>query len=105
MPVSAACLVLVFAILICVIQVGSSVAFLALTATATIATNVGYLVPIVARQTVGRQHSKPGRWNLVSFSMPCAVVASLYISFICSAMLTAGLASLSQLLLVHLWSE
>jgi len=82
MPVNAASLVLVFAILMCVIQIGSSVAFFALTATATIATNVSYLIPIFARQTVGRQHFEAGRWNLGRFSTPCAIVASCYISFV-----------------------
>lgn len=81
-PVNAALVVLAFGIAISCIIVGSEVAFFALTATATIATNVSYLIPIVARQTVGRKQFRPAKWHLGRFSVPCAIVGGTYISFL-----------------------
>ncbi len=82
MPVNAAFLVLALSICISVIIIGSTVAFTALTATATIATNVSYLIPIVARHTVGRNSFQPAKWHLGRFSIPCAIIGSTYISFL-----------------------
>lgn len=62
--------------------IGSVVAFGAITATATIATNVSYLFPILARQTVGRKSFTTAKWNLGRFSLPAAVVTGCYISFL-----------------------
>jgi amino acid transporter len=82
MPINAAFLVLAMSIVITTAVIGSLVAFSAITATATIATNVSYLFPIVARQTVGRNSFEPAKWNLGRWTIPCAVVSSLYISFL-----------------------
>jgi len=57
-------------------------AFSAITATATITTNVSYLLPIVARQTVGRKTFVPAKWNLGKFSAPLAAITTLWISFL-----------------------
>ncbi|KAH8647445.1 amino acid or gaba permease [Tricladium varicosporioides] len=82
MPINAAVLVLAMSIIITTAVIGSTVAFSAITATATIATNVSYLFPIIARQTVGRNTFEPARWNLGRWTVPCALVSSLYISFL-----------------------
>ncbi|TVY59361.1 Thiamine transporter thi9 [Lachnellula cervina] len=82
MPINAAFLVLAMSVVITTAVIGSTVAFSAITATATIATNVSYLFPIIARHTVGRNSFEPAKWNLGRWSIPCAVVASVYISFL-----------------------
>ncbi|TVY45160.1 Thiamine transporter [Lachnellula occidentalis] len=82
MPIHAAFLVLTMSVIITTAVIGSTVAFSAITATATIATNVSYLFPIIARQTVGRNSFEPAKWNLGRWTIPCAVVASVYISFL-----------------------
>jgi len=82
MPIYAAFLVLAMSIVITTAVIGSVVAFSAITATATIATNVSYLFPILARHTVGRQNFEPAKWNLGKWSIPCAVVTGCYISFL-----------------------
>lgn len=51
MPINAALLVVAISIAVTTAVIGSVVAFSAITATATIATNVSYLFPIVARHT------------------------------------------------------
>lgn len=82
MAVNAGILVFVLSCAITTAVIGSEVAFSAITATATISTNVSYLIPIVARQTVGRKSFVPGKWNLGRYSTPCAIVASAYILFL-----------------------
>lgn len=82
MPIHAALLVYTMSVIITTAVIGSVVAFSAITATATIATNVSYLFPILARHTVGRKIFEPAKWNLGRFSIPCAVVTTLYISFL-----------------------
>lgn len=62
--------------------IGSYVAFSALTAAATVGTNLSYLIPIIARQTVGRNTFQPAKWNLGRYSIPVSVIASGYISFL-----------------------
>jgi hypothetical protein len=52
-------------------------------ATATIATEACYVFSIVA----GRKAFVPAKWNLGWFSLPLAVVASVYISFFFAALL------------------
>lgn len=81
LPVNAA-LIAVLSIAINGSVIGSEEAFGALTATATIATNVSYLVPIVARHTVGRQYFEPAKFNLGGWSPIVAALASLYICFL-----------------------
>jgi hypothetical protein len=54
-PVNAALLVLAFRVAISCTIVGSKIAFFALTVTATIATNVSYVILVIARQTIGRK--------------------------------------------------
>lgn len=81
-PVNAAFLVCGLSIAITCAVIGSVVAFTAITATATIATNFSYLIPIVARHTVGRKTFKPVEWNLGRFSLPIGIIASLYIMFL-----------------------
>ncbi|RDW67018.1 amino acid or gaba permease [Coleophoma crateriformis] len=82
MPVNAAILVCALSIAITTAVIGSTVAFSAITATATIATNVSYLIPIIARHTVGRKTFEPAKWNLGRWSILCAIVSAAYISFL-----------------------
>ncbi len=82
MAVNAALLVFVMSCAITTAVIGSAVAFSAITATATIATNVSYLIPIIARQTVGRKSFVPAKWNLGKFSLPLAIIATCYILFL-----------------------
>jgi amino acid transporter len=87
MAVNAALLVYFISVAITCAVIGSTVAFSAITATATIATNASYLFPIVARHTVGRKTFVPAKWNLGRFSLPLAVVSSIYISFLFAVLL------------------
>ncbi|KAI6788727.1 hypothetical protein KC361_g8893 [Hortaea werneckii] len=82
LPVNAALLMVVLTIAICAAVIGSTVAFSAITAAATIGTNLSYLIPIVARQTIGRKHFRPAKWNLGAWSIPVSIVAGLYIAFL-----------------------
>lgn len=54
----------------------------AITAAATIGTNLSYLIPIVARQTLGRKTFQPAKWNLGIWSLPISIVSVLYIMFL-----------------------
>lgn len=81
MPVRAAYLVLLLGVAITCAVIGSTVAFSAITATATIATNFSYLIPIAARHTVGRKDFTPARFHLGRFSPVIGIVACLYIGF------------------------
>lgn len=87
MPVNAAWLVYAISVAVTTAVIGSEVAFSAITATATIATNFSYLIPIVARHTIGRKTFEPAVWNLGCLSLPLGIVTSLYISFICIVLL------------------
>lgn len=80
-PVHAAWLVLVLSVAITCAVIGSAVAFSAITATATIATNFSYLFPIVARHTVGRAAFRPAKFNLGRYSVVVGAVSCLYIGF------------------------
>ena len=82
LPVNACILIVVLSIAINAAVIGSYVAFSALTAAATVGTNLSYLIPIVARQTVGRDTFQPAKWNLGRWSIPVSTVASLYIMFL-----------------------
>ena len=86
MAVNAALLVFVMSCAITTAVIGSVVAFSAITATATIATNLSYLIPIIARQTVGRKSFVPAKWNLGKFSLPLSIIATCYISFLFSVL-------------------
>jgi amino acid transporter len=79
MPIHAAWLVLAMSVIITTAVIGSVVAFSAITATATIATDVSYLSPIIARHTIGRHTFEPAKWNLGRYSSICALVRSVYI--------------------------
>lgn len=81
-PMHAALLVLGMSITITTAVIGSTVAFTAITATATVATNVSYLIPIVARHTVGRKTFKPSAWNLGRWSPILGLISFLYITFL-----------------------
>lgn len=80
-PLHAAYLVLFLSIAITCAVIGSEVAFSAITATATIATNFSYLIPIAARHTVGRRAFRPARYNLGRWSTAIGTVSCLYIMF------------------------
>ncbi|KAF2094214.1 amino acid or gaba permease [Rhizodiscina lignyota] len=83
MAVNAGFLVCLLSILISCAVIGSTVAFTAITATATICTNFSYLIPIVARHTIGRKRFQPSpTWNLGHFSVYMAIIAGLYITFL-----------------------
>lgn len=62
--------------------IGSYVAFTALTAATTVGTNLSYLIPIVARHTVGRKDFQVAEWNLGRWTIPITCVASAYIGFL-----------------------
>lgn len=81
-PVHAALLVFVLSVAITCAVIGSTVAFTAITATATIVTNVSYLIPIAARHTIGRRDFQPARFNLGRYSTFIGVVSAIYIMFI-----------------------
>jgi hypothetical protein len=74
--VNAAWLVYFISVAITCAVIGSTVAFSAATATAS------YVIPLVARHTSGRKTFVPAQWNLGRFSLPLAIVASAYISFL-----------------------
>lgn len=80
-PLHAAYLVLFLSVAITCAVIGSTVAFSAITATATIATNFSYLIPIAARHTVGRDAFQPARYNLGRWSVVIGTVSCLYIMF------------------------
>jgi amino acid transporter len=81
-PVNAAYLVSAMSVAITCAVIGSTVAFSAITATATIATNFSYLIPIVARHTVGRNTFEPAAWNLGKWSSVLGLISTLYIMFL-----------------------
>jgi amino acid transporter len=81
-PVNAAFLVFGMSIAITCAVIGSTVAFTAITATATIATNFSYLIPIAARHTVGRKTFQPAEWNLGMWSPVLGLISGLYIMFL-----------------------
>lgn len=80
-PVHAAFLVFSLSIAITCAVIGSTVAFSAITATATIATNFSYLIPIAARHTIGRHDFHPASFNLGSYSTIIGTISGLYIMF------------------------
>lgn len=82
LPVNACLMVTVIAIAINAAVIGSYVAFSALTAAATVGTNLSYLIPIVARHTVGRKDFHVAQWNLGRWTVPVTCVAAGYISFL-----------------------
>lgn len=86
-PVHAAYLVCALSIIITLAVIGSTVAFTAITATAAIATNFSYLIPITARYTVGRKNFQPAKWNLGRFSPVLGIIAILYIMLLFSVLL------------------
>lgn len=82
MPLHAAFLVAAVSIAISTAVIGSSVAFSAITAMSTIATNVSYLFPIIARQTVGADVFIPAKWNLGRASGVVAAISSVWICYL-----------------------
>ncbi|RWQ92737.1 amino acid or gaba permease [Paecilomyces variotii] len=86
-PVNAAILVCVLSIAITCAVIGSEVAFSAITATATIATNFSYLIPIVARYTIGRKYFEPAAWNLGRYGPFLAFIAGGYIMLLFAVLL------------------
>lgn len=86
-PVHAAYLVCAVSVVITLAVIGSSVAFSAITATAAIATNFSYLIPIAARYTVGRKSFRPANWNLGRYSPILGAIAILYIMLLFSVLL------------------
>jgi amino acid transporter len=79
MAVNAAWLIYFISVAITCAVTCSIVAFSAITATATIATNASYLFlfPIAARHTTDRKTFVPAKWNLGRFLLLLAVVASV----------------------------
>lgn len=82
MPVNAAIVVLVFSVAIEAAIIGSLVAFSAITAAATIATNMSYLIPIATKQFLGRKTFEHAHWHLGRLSGPLALISCLYIMFL-----------------------
>ena len=75
LPVNAALIIAFLSIAIKAAVIGS-------TAAATIGTNLSYLIPIIARHTVGRHDFVPAKWNLGRLGAPVALVGSCYICFL-----------------------
>lgn len=86
-PVHAGYLVCGLSIVITLATIGSVVAFTAITATATIATNFSYLIVIAARHTAGRKTFMPANWNLGRYSQVMGAVSCLYILLLFSVLL------------------
>ena len=82
LPVNACILIVILTISINAAVIGSWVAFSALTAAATVGTQLSYLIPIVARQTVGRHSFKPAKWHVGRWSLPISIFACAYIMFL-----------------------
>lgn len=82
MPVNAAVLVYCISVAVSAAAIGSAVAFSAITATAVIAANASFVIPIVARQTIARQTFVPADWNLGRLSTLLATIATLWISYL-----------------------
>ena len=81
-PVHAALLVFVLSVAITCAVIGSTVAFTAISATATIVTNISYLIPIAARHTIGKPDFQPSSFNLGRYSTVVGAISALYIMFI-----------------------
>lgn len=79
MAVNAALLVYFISVAVTTAVIGSTVAFSAITATATIATNASYLFPIVARHTVGRNTF--GKSSLIPPILPPSFAPSPFLFF------------------------
>lgn len=103
MPVNAAILVYCIAVALTTAVIGSYVAFSAITAAATIATNFSYLFPIIARQTVGRKRFEPAKWNLGRLSPFIGALASLYIGFLCIVLLLPQLYPVTGVRRIRMW--
>ena len=58
------------------------VAFNAIISLSTIALNIAYVAPTVARITWGRKRFTPGPWSLGAWAYPIGVVATLWVCFI-----------------------
>lgn len=54
---------------------------------ATIATNFSYLIPIVARYTIGRKYFEPAAWNLGRYGPFLAFIAGGYIMLLFAVLL------------------
>lgn len=100
-PVNAAYLVCALSIIITLAVIGSNVAFSAITATAAIATNFSYLIPITARYTVGRKNFKPAKWNLGRYSPILGTIAILYIMLLFSVLLLPQLYPVTKVSFPH----
>lgn len=81
-PVHAALLVFVLSVVITCAVIGSTVAFTAISATATIVTNASYLIPIAARHTIGKRDFQPAGFNLGRYSTIVGIISALYIMLI-----------------------
>lgn len=101
LPVNTAILVAVLSSAICAAVIGSYVAFSAITAAATIGTNLSYLIPILARRTVGRKTFQPAKWNLGKWSAPVSTVAILYIMFLFCVLILPQLYQVTGVSLLH----
>ncbi|KAK3374758.1 amino acid or gaba permease [Podospora didyma] len=86
-PVNAAMLVSALSVALTTAVIGSTVALSAIIATATIATNFSYLIPIAARHTVGRKRFQPHEFTLGKFSLVVGVLACTYIMFLFTVLL------------------
>lgn len=108
MPVNAAILVIILTLAICCAVIGSTVAFSAITAAATIATNMSYLIPIAAKRFLGQKTFKRAKWNLGRFSAPLDIISILYIMFLFVVLILPQefpVTSVSDLSLVDLGSN
>ncbi|KAL1880073.1 hypothetical protein Daus18300_001436 [Diaporthe australafricana] len=87
LPVHSALLVFFLSLAITCAVIGSTVAFTAITATATIVTNFSYLIPIAARHTIGKRDFQPARFNLGRYSLVVGIISCLYILFLFTVLL------------------
>ena len=72
---------LVFAIdaLLMLLPLVNSAALPAIIGTTTVGYQISYAIPIILRCTTGRAQWVPGKWSLGRLSLPCAVVAALWL--------------------------
>ncbi|GFH16610.1 amino acid carrier 3, partial [Haematococcus lacustris] len=81
-PVAAIWGAAIFAFILAIPSVWNELAFTAIISLSTIALNIAYVLPTLARITVGRHRFKPGPWHLGNWVYPIGTIATIYMVFI-----------------------
>jgi amino acid transporter len=82
LPVNAAYVVFVYALLTSMVGVVGKSTFQALLAIAVVAQNLSYAIVIFTRLTYGRTQFQPAGWNLKRWSVPLNIVALTYSGYL-----------------------